>query len=120
MDWKTELLKRLDALADKLGTTSAYLWHVLVKQAIATGVADVITSLILVLGIVFAFKFYHWADEKAKDCHDDSGYIVLRIVLVIGAGVSVIESFCSLYSGILELVNPEYYALHEILQTLSK
>lgn len=126
MDWKQELLKRLDALAEKLGTTGAYLWAVLYRQARLEGMAD--TADAIFLGIL-TYIAYHVAktcykkyQEKSEKGHYSSGdaWMAGTIILsVVGTAFSV-WSFCVLHSAVLESLNPGYYALEKILQTLGK
>lgn len=114
MDWKQELLKRLDALADKLGTTGAYLWQVLVKQGIVTGVQDCLIGLTWLIFWIVALKLGKHLRESGTE-NQDAGW-----VLTIGCNGMWIVIGIYLYSGIAELLNPEYFALTQILQTLGK
>lgn len=103
MDWKQELLKRLDLLADKLGTTSTFLWHVLVKQAIAVGVADGIVALVCIVVAVLGVNFWKYADKKREDAQDGFGFALLQV----GASLSIfgfgIAALGYAYASILEL-----------------
>lgn len=120
-DWKKELFDRLDIIGTKLGQGAGYLWHVLVKQGIAVGLADATFSLLalgfLITGIVYVNKF---GKLCAADEWGDDGYVS---GLVVSAVVSVIALlfFCSYsYDAVLELANPEYFALHEVLKAVGK
>ena len=121
MDWKEEVLKRLDGLAAKLGVASQHLWEILVRQAIATGIADAVLALLFGVGVVVGYKLFvkQLLAFKATENYTDEGPYIFGM---IGSGllgvVSLIASPICLYSAILELVNPQYYALHETLQAL--
>jgi hypothetical protein len=118
MDWKQEMIKRLDALADKLGTTAAYLWSVLVKQAWLNGIDDLMAvGFLTVLAITF-FRYSNKCFVKAKK-GDDSYYVgayILRVAMFIAIGIAI----ACFSDGIQHFINPAYFALHEVLETLEK
>jgi hypothetical protein len=121
IDWKTEILKRLDILAEKLGTTAGYLWHVLVKQGVVIGIEDCLIGLtwfvfwLVVLN--FAKKLRTTIAESSNHEEECVGFgwalgICCNLMwLIIGTYI---------FDGIAELINPEFYALQNILQTLGK
>lgn len=122
MDWKQELLKRLDVLAEKLGTTAAYLWSVLIRQAISDGVTDIVTA---VFFAVVAYVVYNYGSRcltkaKRSDRYDAKDYYIggylLHASTVILAGISTTW----LCSAVQHFINPSYYALHEVLESLGK
>ena len=120
MDWKQEMLKRLDALAEKLGTTAQYLWHVLVKQGIAMGLVDATTAVAFlvatIIGIVYAKKLVKWL--LGPDGIED---VWFPAILLIGSCIGMtIAALCYAQSAILELYNPEYWALQELLKAVGK
>lgn len=121
MDIKQEVLNRLDALASKLGTTAAYLWAVLVTQAKYQGITDIGCALFWG-GMAFGlYKLGKLMQSKAEgDKYDSSGFWIGAFLSWAGGLGCVIVFGTCLQSGILELVNPQYYALHELLTTLGK
>ena len=62
---------------------------------------------------------YSWRKYDVSKYNNDapiSGMIassILGMLFLVGMG-------CNAYTAALNLINPEYYALHEILQTLGK
>jgi hypothetical protein len=118
MDWKQEMLKRLDALADKLGTTAAYLWSVLLKQARLDGIESLIAVGFLTALAVTAYKYGNKCFVYAEETDDDfyvGGY-TLRVVMFLCLGIA-----CWYLSDAVEhFLNPSYFALHEVLETLGK
>jgi len=121
MNEKTEQL--LQQLADKLGTTTEYLWKILVSQARY----DAIIS-----GIQMAFMFaiIYWTIKLhirfSKE--DDNGRSVyynkeeLAVIPMILAGITSIIMIVFFLSGFNDLVssifNPEYWALNKVMQML--
>lgn len=117
MEWKQELLKRLDALADKLGTTAAYLWSTLVKQAISSGISDAIWGVFFVILSTIAYFVGKALWKKGKD-HEDN-FAAGAFAWAVSAA-AFMGGLNFLVCAIQEFYNPAYYALHEVLQTLSK
>lgn len=118
MDWKQEVLKRLDALAEKLGTTAVYLWAVLVKQAYLTGIGDGIVALMLFGVSWFSIKCFNKTLVKAAE-EDDDWYFA-SVLLGIVIAVLILSGINYGLDSFRELLNPGYYALHDVLQTLGK
>jgi zinc transporter ZupT len=105
-----EILKRLDALAAKLGVTAQYLWGVLIRQAVVEGALD---AGLFVAGAAVAFWCFQRAKELIKDEEDDTAVFPIAIGFV----VSVVA--CGfLYSSICELANPGYFALDKIMKVI--
>lgn len=126
MDWKQELLKRFDAVAAKLGTTAEYLWAVLVKQSIAQGIADAIIALLCLIAVLVLYKSVlpycskRFAEEDEKGCGTEIGWEFAIGFTIAGIVVLSVAFGVNLHDAVLELVNPQYYALHEVLQTLGR
>lgn len=110
----------LGQLAAKLGTTSEYLWTVLVRQA---PVQSIITlgEYVLVAALLFSLYrfrapvsgfFRAWAD--AEDFTAAIGIAISAIVLIVLV-LSCLFSFSGMVTG---FVNPEYWALNKILATI--
>lgn len=111
---KEELLARLDVLAEKLGVAAGHLWEVLVRQAILHGYVDLGSGL-LVLSIAIPAMVWCW--RKAAESPDDVGFF-RGLTAVVGGAACAVAFYDGIRYGLLELLNPEYYALKEILQAL--
>lgn len=117
MDWKAELLKRLDAIGEKLGVAANHLWAVLVRQGVAVGIEDCLIGLVWlglwIAALAISAKIRAYGRKEDDGDFIFGGYTALAIgqLLLIGAGTY-------LFSGIVELYNPEFYALQQILSTL--
>lgn len=119
MDWKQELIKRLDALADKLGTTGQYLWTVLVKQAYVVGFTDFIWVGFYIGAAYALYKAGNYFRETADEEREGAFWVpaIISWIAVVGMVIGV---FYNAIEGVQYLINPQYYALHEVLQTLGK
>jgi hypothetical protein len=123
MDDKT--LQALTDLANKIGTTTEYLWGVLLKQAPLTGVIDLLLTVAWVLGAVMWCRYVlrkttrpHPTDDDMYPCADWTGeaafFSWLSAVLVAIVAAVVVSG--SLATTVAALLNPEYWALRQILK----
>jgi hypothetical protein len=110
-----QLLQRLDALAVKLGVTAQYLWGVLVKQARVEMWQDIGLASFFVLAAIGSSTLGVFLVKDDDPDADGVGLFCLLISLVI-LGVAVGYGRAALTEGL----NPEYWALQQVLQTLSK
>lgn len=135
-----ELLKRLDLLATKIGVTAQYLWDVLMRQGIVEGWVYVGGGIFLLIAVVVALlgaRFLCRSRTREKEnrySHDknDSGtyqetyswydenesYAVAAWLLgCVAMGFFIWACQC-IFWGLLDLANPAFFALHEILKAL--
>jgi hypothetical protein len=120
-----EMSKLLSQLADKLGTTTEYLWGVLIKQAPIDAITTLFQMLLVLLFGIGLWKVHRWL-SKSEDDSDCSRYeeyeelaiapmVIATIVFVI---LSIVCFFCitDVVNGFL---NPEYWALDKILSKVN-
>lgn len=121
MDEKT--LEALTAIATKLGTTTEYLWGVLLKQAPIAGVIDLILTVAWVAG---AFIWYRYVLRKTTppkatedkrhqyaDWTDEAAFFSwASVALVTVLAAAVVTG--TLETTVAALANPEYWALKKI------
>lgn len=114
--------KLIEQLAQKLGTTSQYLWSVLLKQAPIDATVTLLQSLFVVFFGVVLFKAHKRLSKKeSQDRYAQTGYEKHEIIAVpmIIAGIIFIIlciiSFCCIGDIFNGYFNPEYWALDRIL-----
>jgi hypothetical protein len=118
---KEELLARLDALAVKLGTTTEYLWGVLIKQAKVEAITSIATTILFLLMVgacaVVGRHIYRATDWK-RDDNGDAGVVTAACWAV---GVPCLFA-AILYAYMLPtlLLNPEYWALQEVIRYIGR
>lgn len=109
----------LTPLATKIGEGAAHVYQIYVKQQYVTGIGEIISCAVLLL-IVLALTilFVRWADATEPDIYSLVESKVTRKVLVVMAGAFAcfILTFI-LVDGVQHLINPEYYAIQDILLT---
>jgi uncharacterized membrane protein len=104
-------------LAHELGVAAAHVYGVLVRQAIVEGVQDIVLAVILGTVSTVLIKLAVWMFRKYSDNYDE-GWQIGGVFVVIAAVVAVSLAITSLYLGIGELLNPEYYAIKDVLDAL--
>jgi hypothetical protein len=107
-----ELLKRLDLLAAKLSTTVDHLWSVVVRQARVEAIQDTIC---LILSLVAAWYLGKWGRWLVADPGKDGIAWVAIAFLGIAVAYVLVSCLCSIPT---ELLNPEYFALHRLMEGL--
>jgi len=124
MDDKT--LQAMTALANKLGTTAEYLWGVLLRQAPLTGIIDLLLMVAMSIGAVMWCRFVlrkttkpektdynhrdpdaEWTDEVSVLAWCSAFAVVVVVVMVVSSNLD---------AAVAALVNPEYWALKQILK----
>ena len=116
----------LEKLASELGTNTKYLWSVLIKQApIEATITLIQTLLILLFGyVLFRLhkKFLRDIPDKQHSYYDEYD-VALTIPMGLGCAlflILLIVAFFCLKSMITGYLNPEYWALHKVLQTIKQ
>lgn len=118
-------LEALAVLAAKLGTTAEYLWGVLLKQAPIQAVSDIVVCVAWIVGAALTWGFVkrkttlpvdtdyqpprpEWQSDAAVGC----GWgLAIGVALVAALVVGV-----NLPGIVTALLNPEYWALRQILK----
>jgi hypothetical protein len=119
----------IDKLAEKLGMATNAIYPYLVKQAAVNGITDIVLCIVAVLftiGFIFGVKkAYFTKDKDGKTWYyskyeddEEFGIILITIILAI---LQVILLFCLvgwICDAITAFMNPEYYALRDLLNML--
>ena len=117
-----QLTIMLTQLANELGTTIEMLWGVILKQAQISALLSIawIGFVLLFGGTLYTkHKKFSKPDKKnygrTKYFEDDLTGIVMNLLLlvwIITAAVGILE----IQNAVTALLNPEYWALQEILE----
>ena len=112
----------LDEIGKRLSEPTEHTYEILVKQAVADGAGDLALCFLYVAGIGFALYFI---PKLIKVCNnsDDEGKSGISAVAILLLGVWAVTSvFClpfDLVDGIKHIINPEYYAIMDIVGKIS-
>jgi hypothetical protein len=106
----------IEKLATKLGATAEHLWGVLVRQAPISSATAAIAICIYAAVMVWGYRLVREKTKDEGDWNDHCGSIALPwIIWSVGMLFLVIVLCSSLSNIVAGFVNPEYWALKEIL-----
>jgi hypothetical protein len=122
----------LEKLAEKLGTTTEYLWQILLNQAKYDVIISFIQMTFMAVFIIATVKIhFKLAKEIPKDPNDKwsryeslyDKYEEAAIIPMFFAGIIVIIMVICFLAGFNDLMsaifNPEYWALNKILNHIN-
>lgn len=117
---KMDLNQALEQLASAFNTTVENLYPLLIKQAYVTGIASSIGILIswLLLAVVLLIFKKHGIRKDEQLGGASFGTIILTVFSIAMTLVIAIITTTVGYEVITALVNPEYWALKEVLSYL--
>lgn len=118
-----QISKALQQLADKLGTTVTYLWHVLVKQAVVNGIGNLIIYIIVTIWFIILYKLHikfskNYGNGESIYEQTEAISIVPMVLLSLAWIICFIICLFSITDTVNSFGNPEYWALHEILNKI--
>ncbi len=121
MDKETTQL--IEKLAETLGTTSEYIWEVLIKQAPVYAAGTILEIILMIIFgcILFVLHLYFSKESDNSRSKYDKYDALIRVPMFIGAifwFCLALVAFFSISHIITALVNPEYWALKQILNAL--
>lgn len=139
-------MELLEQLASNLGVTIEYLWETLVRQKYVEGITNIVMAIIGVVAIIILIfciiNGTKFANNKYKELAEDrrengTGYcgsyntssetedfynIISKVIPIFGLLIIFLMIKTIKYDisyGIQQLLNPDYFALKEILDTIS-
>jgi uncharacterized membrane protein YhaH (DUF805 family) len=118
---KEEIMEILRALAEKFGTTTEFLWTVMIKQSYVTGITHTLTFALSLVCIIF-WNLIVW-HKNFQDTDNADLYIVINFGKLFGVFASVMWVFiflATLVEVVTSLINPEYWVLKQVFGGLGK
>lgn len=123
MDTNTALI--LEKLAEKLGTTTEYIWQILLNQATIsawTNISIFVFLILIGLGLFFLHLFLKnkrkidgVMDTYYNSIHGDMWFSIIGFSSIMWFLITTIFFFCSIDGVINAFVNPEYWAMDKLL-----
>ena len=109
-----QALDLLETLSTKLGTTVDQMWAILLKQAPISATIDFIQYAMIGVAVWFFVKMVkkYWDDEMG----DAKLFVVCATGMILGA-LSIV-AFSSFPNSVTALLNPDYWALKQILSAV--
>ena len=120
-----QIMEILHVLAEKFGTTTEFLWGIMVRQAYVVGISQILAFVMAGL-FVFAWNRYVWSIRLPEDPQEDRGgdktfgIMMVRLFGVVGACMWAMMFLCGLTEITTALVNPEYWAIKQVGQLFTK
>jgi small-conductance mechanosensitive channel len=110
----------IDALAAKLGVAAEHVYGVLVRQQVAEGIVDIIVGALVLAVLIFALMVLIKKVELPRivDEFDLLGYVFVAAILLLIIGLPGSYAVSEISDGIKHVINPEYYAIREILNAI--
>lgn len=121
MDKKTEDL--LKSLSEKLGTTTEYLWKILLEQAKIDAITTSMQIFLVCIFSIVIFKIHNRLlkeDKNGYSSYDNNdAYGPILIICAAIAGILLLFSFLCIGDIVNGFLHPEYWALKTILDSVS-
>lgn len=117
-----KVFEYIDALAAKLGVAAEYVFEMLVRQKMIEGIAYSATLVVVSIILWFAtYKLFRYSNKNSAEfCNDDDEGILYPLLFLGLASVFVfIVDVMFLPGNIIQIFNPEYYAIKEILNAVT-
>ena len=121
---KNETNELIKQLAEKLGTTTEYLWSVLIRQAFIEGIENILVVAFAIITLFSLYRFYKWAYKKDADDYNwfekiDAPELVYIITGVIGVFLLIMIPVC-IIEAFDCFLSPEYWALSHVLKSVTR
>jgi len=118
-----KLLAKVNILAEHLGTTSEtfydifYAQNLFIKGMYTTALGLVFGAFAFILFYVVIVKYK--AEWQGRAVHEVDGFHVgVMTICAVGGVIAVVLSVLGFFTGIPRILNPEYYAIMELIHTL--
>ncbi|WP_353854769.1 hypothetical protein [Bacillus sp. Bos-x628] len=108
----------IDKLAAKLGVAAEHVYGVLVNQAVANGVSKIGGGLMLIAVAVVVSVIISRTIKNSDLDYLDVEWAAVIVSIALLVVLPVVISYFLMASGIKAVLNPEYYAIKEILDTI--
>lgn len=107
----------LQELAEQLGTTTEYLWEVLVSQAPINSLTNIAMYVLWIVGVILIVRY--WV-RSTEDLWETENVVLITFYLLSGVWfvVGFFALLTSAHNTITGFLNPEYWALQQILELM--
>lgn len=107
--------KGIDTASKNLGVAVPHLWEVLIRQQYIKGIQGIVTFIVSLVCIYPLWRltryFRNLEEEDPYSAWDFATFFTF-----IGMVVLITIGFFSFYDSIGQLLNPEYYAIQDIIK----
>ncbi len=113
----------LTILAEQLGTTVEYLWPIVIRQQYIQPWYGVLTAVVFGVAAFVFYRGYKYYMNKYKENGWGDVYDLYYMLCIAGCGVAISVAFVSIIHAsfnLLDLINPDYAALEDVMKMISK
>lgn len=115
-----KVFEYIDTLAIKLGVASEHVYGMLVKQHFTEGFVKIgLGVCVLIIGIVILKFMKKVINKYQRDEEEENEIATIGLTILLMSLLASIVIF-NVYHGVLRVVNPEYYAIEEVLKLFKK
>jgi len=114
-------LEYLDKVGAKLGMTADTIWPWLIRQQyvyVATPFIIFAVACILVPTALYISRKYHPWNDKLYGTEDVDFVRVVRCASIVLAAITSVVGTVGVFCNLPKLINPEYYALKDLLNLI--
>lgn len=125
-------IQGINALIDTVKSIAPGMWEIYTKQQVITGYANIIIGVLMLLTVFGLLKFVKWVkakDNESEYLDGDRGdknpnywtlYQRQRVIQIgfITIGILSLIGLFLVVGGVLQILNPEYYAIKELLSMI--
>lgn len=110
-----KIIEVIDTLAEKLGVATEFLWPILIRQAYVEGIMALFWAIVFFFIIIVCFTGFKEGIRLDEKGYDESPAALMTISALVGLGAFVALAMY-IKEGISILLNPEYWAIQQILK----
>jgi hypothetical protein len=115
--------KLLEQLASKMGTTSKYLWRILIKQTPIDATINLVQSILAIAGAFVLYSIHMKFLDKSNAGSSiyeifQAAAVIPMVLLSTVSLISIIGVFASMGDIVNGYFNREYWALNKILEKI--
>lgn len=115
------ITKYIDQLAQSLNVASEHVYEALIKQAMVSGIIATVWAVIMSAVVLGCLKVIQKTRKKAQesgDYFDESESLLKSVLFGLLILVSFVSGWCAIETALTALLNPEYWAIKEVLNAI--
>lgn len=109
-----DIKQYIEEMANSLGVAAEHVYELLVRQQVISGVIT-IAAFVLAWAIFGAICTATTRKSETDKYGEVNGYAVISLLSGVVLVISLIFGFIEIAGAVKQLVNPEYYAIREIM-----
>ncbi|UBH21927.1 hypothetical protein LAU42_09130 [Macrococcus armenti] len=113
------ITKYIDQLAQSLNVASEHVYEALIKQAMVSGIMSVVWAVIFGIATVIVICVGIMSAKREYDRYGfDHDVFITLIMTLIATSFVVIPFGVAVENALTALLNPEYWAINEVLNAI--